>query len=465
MYKFSTCILLLIFTSCGSLINTDELEALPQKSIPATWFNNSIQQEYNDKISPLISIPTELQEILRQAQLDNLNVKMAAARLDINLSTLKISRSSILPKIDATLGARQEQQLSEEQKIQRESHSASFRASWELDLWHKLANNQSATEADWLSSKFELEAAKQSILGQILIRYLDIQEAQELIYWSQQNLTSQQRRVDITAQRLDSGLAKSQDYRLALNSLFSIKASLSQQTLSLQQAQQRFNLLLGRYPSTPIKNIEADINLPSIVELISPQQVLRQRPDLMASEYTLLSAHYRHKEAEKGYLPDIKLGASFRANREGFSQLFDWKYWLANLTADLVQPIFNNGSINAQMLQQKAKQDLALAQYQQTLLNAWQEIEQALFSEQELRKRFIALEQAYEQIASAEKRTITNYQNGLSSSFELLNLQTRRINAKINLIRGRFAILTNRINLILALGEPFPVSNQTTESS
>ncbi|MCF2949350.1 TolC family protein [Paraglaciecola aquimarina] len=447
------------------MINKAELDQTATGSIPDNWFNAQSQPKAADKSSALITIPTELQQILAQAQLDNLSIKMAVARLDIAQTVLQINYASLLPKIDATLATQRNQQLVTEQKSLKTSHSANFRASWELDIWRKLANNQAAAEAEYLSSKFELNAAKQSIFSQILTRYLDIQETQELIYWSKQNLTSQQRRVNITAQRLDSGLSNSQDYRLALNSLYSIQATLSQQKLSLHQAQQRFNLLLGRYPSTPIDPIQAEIKLPSVIKLISPQQVLRQRPDLVSSEYSLLSAHYRTVEAHKGYLPDIKLGASFRATREDFSQLFDWKYWLANLTADLVQPIFNSGAISAKMAQQKARQDLTLAQYQQTLLSAWQEIEQALFAEQELRIRFSALEQAYEQIAAAEQRTIINYQNGLASSFELLNLQTRRINAKVNLIRSRFAILSNRINLILALGEPFPATSLTSETS
>ncbi|MDU0354175.1 TolC family protein [Paraglaciecola aquimarina] len=379
-------------------------------------------------------------------------------------ATNQATHASQLPDVDATLGSRKQQVLKDQDKSLQNSYSASFRASWELDLWQKLASTRAASEADLQAAKFDLGAAKQSIIGQVLLRYLDIQQGQELVYWSKQNLASQQRRVDITAQRLDSGLTSSQDYRLALNSLHSIQAALSQQRLNLNLAKQRFNLLLGKYPSTPIENSKEEIGIPKLIEVISPKQVLQQRHDLVAAEYRLLSAHYRSKEADKGYLPDINIGANIRANREELSQLFDWKYWLATLTADLVQPIFNNGTIDADIKLKQARQDLALAQYQQTLLTAWQEIEQALYAERIQRQRFVALDKAFRQIHAAEKRTIENYQNGLASSFELLNLQTRRINAKVNLIRSRFAILSNRVNLILALGEPFPIARHSSET-
>ncbi|WP_158966898.1 TolC family protein [Paraglaciecola sp. L3A3] len=463
MDKFFVLTALLFFTACSSSVKRADLELPENQTIPATWFNaTSSATTPNSQVStPLLAIPTELQLLLQQAKIDNLSIKIALARLNLSQANNQASQVSLLPKLDATLGSRQEQVLNANEKVSQSRYSASFRASWELDLWQKLSNTRAATTAELYASEFDFTAAQQSVIGQILLRYLDIQEANELVYWSEQNLASQQHRVDITAQRLDSGLSSSQDYRLALNSLYSIQASLNQQRLSLNQAKQRFNLLLGRYPSAAINNTRDEINLPQIIELVSPQRVLKQRHDLVAAEYRLMSAHYRSKEAEKGYLPDINLGASFRANREDFSQLFDWKYWLASLTADLVQPIFNNGAIDAKIKQQKARQDLALAQYQQTLLTVWQEIEHALYAEQIQRQRFVALENAYEQIDQAEKRTIENYQNGLASSFELLNIQTRRISAKVNLIRSRFAILSNRVDLILALGEPFPISSET----
>lgn len=462
MYQLVVLITVLFMSACSSSVETANSELSRRQSIPADWFNAGQLAGGENKLSdePLISIPKALQHILKQAQLDNLTIKMALARLQISQATKQSAQATTLPKVDAILGSSREQFIwTDENRIQSQ-YSTNFRASWELDLWQKLANTRAATQAELSASEFDLAAAKQSVMGQVLLRYLDIQQGNELVYWSKQNLARQQRRVKMTAQRLDSGLSSTQDYRLALNSLHTIEADLNQQKLTLNLAKQRFNLLVGRYPSTPIASNDLEIGLPTLIKVISPKKVLTQRPDLLAAEFRLMSAYYQSKAADKGHFPDINLSANLQVNRADFSQLFDWQYWLANLTANLVQPLFSNGAIDARIKQQQARQDLALAQYQQNLLIAWQEIEQALYTEQLQRQRFVALKNAYTQIDNAEKRTLENYHNGLASSFELLNIQTRRIAAKVNLIRSRFAILSNRVNLILALGEPFPISSE-----
>ena len=105
----------------------------------------------------------------------------------------------------------------------------------------------------------------------------------------------------------------------------------------------------------------------------------------------------------------------------------------------------------------KVRQDLAMAQYKDVLLQSFQEVEMGIYSESALREKHRSLELAYEQIFAAEQQVNKHYEAGLANSFELLTLQERRIRTETDLMRSHYEILANRIRLILALGERFPI--------
>lgn len=455
--KLYLVLLSVVMASCSSAPDVNEVlhDGL---IIPENWHT----QDATEESSVLINLPHSLVENIKLAGLNNLDIKMAYQRLKISEAALSTSESKFWPQVNASLSGRRGQSQVVE-KNWTTSYSSGFRVSWELDIWDKLDNLEKAAISDLDAVKFDLEAASKLVTSQIILTYFDIQQASELIEIAKSNLESQTKRVEITEQRLDSGLVDSQDYRLAMNSLKNIESNLIQQQLNLHQSIQKFNLLLGQNSDSLTITPDLNIDIPEQIQVISPKQVLSKRPDLVAAEYRLTSAFYRKKEADKGYLPDIKLTGNLQVNnRVELSQLFDWQYWLSSLTADITQPIFNAGAIKAEQESRTARQELALVQYKKELLVAWQEIERSLYLEKMLRDKLKTTQDGYTHIKAAEARIIEKYQDGVATSFELLNLQSRRINAQSELTRTRYSILASRVRLILALGESFNI-NETTE--
>ncbi|WAJ71481.1 TolC family protein [Catenovulum adriaticum] len=440
-----------------------------QHKIPAperwTYLTQPHYQPENTSLADnnsLIVLPNELKELIQQALVANQELAIAIARFSVSAADLDMSNAKQLPTLNASLNSSRSQRLTGvNSNIQDKSINNSFtgalRFNWELDLWQRLADQVKASESDFYASEQDLLNVKQSIISQVVATYLALAENHKLIENTQANYNSQRQRVEITEYRLDKGLADSLDLRLAKNNLFSIQANLAQQELNYAKAEQKMNVLLGRYPGTKL-NLKLDsVELATFKLTISPTQVLTHRPDIRAAEARVASAFSRWKSADKNNLPKINLTANFRGSREEIAQLLDWQYWLASIAVDLTQPIFDGGAIDADIAQKSARQQWAWAQYQKSILNAWQEIEQNLAAEYALTKRHKALEQAYLQIAASESLLINQYEQGLIKSFDLLSIQTRRMNTEMNKIRAQYAVLNNRVGLMLALGQPFSV--------
>lgn len=474
-YPFTlACVFVTLLQGCASPV---ENEVLSQKLVQApnnwaylTQSDTQMSSMTLAEYSQLIQLPAELKKLINQALTANQNLAIAAARFSISAADLNINNAKQSPKLNFSFNSSRSERLTgvnsnNEQKNYQNSFTGALRLNWEVDLWQRIAEQISASETDWYASEQDLLNAKQSIISQVITTYLTLAENKKLIQNTQANYHSQLQRVEITEYRLDKGLADSLDLRLAKNNLFSIQANLAQQELNFARAEQKMNVLLGRYPGDTLTLSLKRIQLPSFELTISPDQVLKKRPDIRAAEARVASAFSRWKSAEKNTLPKINLSANFRGSREEIAQLFDWQYWLAGIAADVVQPIFDGGSIDADIAQKLARQQLAWAQYQNSILTAWQEIEENLAAEYALTKRHKALEQAYQQIAASESLLINQYEQGLIKSFDLLSIQTRRMNTEMNKIRAQYAVLNNRVDLMLALGQPFSMNESHNETA
>lgn len=452
----------LLLASCGMFNSTLPAKTPPlvDENIPNSWFNEKAHQT---EATTAFALPSPLRQLIAQELSNNPQLAADYARYQIAQYGLAVSSSERWPDANLALSKRrnQIQPNNTEDKEWRESWNGSVRVSWEPDLWGRLSDTINADTANFNAARMDFMAAQQSLVSRILFSYFDLLEAQKLIALTQSNLSSQQRRVAITGSRLDAGLLSSHDFRLAKNSLHNLESSLVQQKLNFHRAKQTFNLLLGRYPETPVDTLLQPVELPPVELQISPAQMMQQRPDLRAAEYRLTRAYFQRKQADKSRLPSLNFRLNATSSLEELNQFFDWQYWLVSLTSELSQNLFDGGRITAQQKQQAARQDLALAQYKSSLFSSWQEVERGLYSEAALRERHTAIEQAYEQIFAAETRLNRQYEAGLASSFELLNIQERRIRNETELTRAHYAILENRVRLMLALGEPFPVSLQS----
>ncbi|WP_017446912.1 TolC family protein [Gayadomonas joobiniege] len=444
---------------CSSRSESANLNAEQSKlELPKNWLTSEYQSE---KLELLGEFPSELSNLVHIAIKNNQDVLTAYKRIQIAESDLIIADSQLIPDANFSTGWSASQRLdTNQQKTTNTSMNTRLRIGWELDLWNRLGHLSDAAESDWQASVADFQQVQQSLIAALMRVYLDAGLNYKLKEVTQYNLDNQKKRVEITGRRVDLGLAKPLDLYLAQTTLHSIESNLAQYESRYNQNIQRINVMLGRYPSASLPLTFTTPQAPTLNITISPADILNQRPDLKAAELRLAAAVHRWQSSSKNHLPSFNLTADLSNGTNSLSRLLDWQNWLGRLATDIAMPVFNADRLNQLNQKNLTRQEIAWLNYQKKILQAMQEIEAAIVSDYELNKRYLHLSAANEQILASENLLVRQYEQGLASSFEVFNIQNRRINAELSEIRSHFAILNNRVDLTLALGAQFPLKEE-----
>ncbi len=329
--------------------------------------------------------------------------------------------------------------------------------SWEADLWGRLRAGIRAAREDLAASEADLSAARLSTAAQTANAWIDLNEALAQERVAVQTFDARQSALDLTERRFSRGLSTALDVRTARTTLASAEASIAGRRQASGNAVRRLEILLGRYPATEIEASAIMVELDPIEDAANPLLLLSRRPDIAAAEARVVAAGLRAEQARLAMLPSLRLSGSLFNNEGNLADAFDPVRLTASLFATLSAPIFDGGSL-------KADRDAAIAQargametYAATTLTAWREVEDALAADSFLAQQEIAQARALEEAQLAEELATRQYTNGLVSIFNLIDSQTRRLNAESNLISARSARASNRVNFHLALGGGLPV--------
>ena len=329
-------------------------------------------------------------------------------------------------------------------------------ASWTPDLWGRIGAGIEAAEAQLAASEADLAAARLSLAAQTAIAWTDLNEALAQERVAVQTYEARQRILELTERRVARGLTDALDVRTARSAVATAEAAIAARRLASGNAVRRLEILLGRYPAN---EIDAPASLPDLAPISSggtPAMLLARRPDVAASEARVVAAGLRAEQARLALLPSLSVSASVSANETDLSDLFDPTRIAANAIASLAQPVFNGGALRADRDAAIANAEAAIANYAASVLTAWREVEDALAADLLLAQQVDAQSRALSEAVEAEEIATRQYTSGLITIFNLIDAQTRRLNAESNLIAARSARISNRIAFHLALGGGIP---------
>ncbi|EWH09773.1 outer membrane transport protein [Catenovulum agarivorans DS-2] len=433
--------------------------------IPEQWQSLQSDVATPQHNTQLLQLPNELQGLIAQALAQNTDFSVAMQRLQMSAADLQIAQGQLLPDVSAASGWSYNERFNDNDKrIDSKSLSHKLRVAWELDVWGRLAEQENAASADWQAVQADYQDAQQSLVAQVIQAYLDLTLNTELSALFAANFANQQKRVSTMLNRVDLGLAKPVDLYLAKTSLHNIETQLSTQKSRVNAARSRLNILLGRYPTSPLKLNFEPVQIADFSLSINPANVLQSRPDIRAAEYRVASAFNQWKSSSKGYLPSFRLAADISSSESSLRDLFNWQSWLARLAADISMPIFDADRLENIHLKNASKEQIAWLNYQKRILTAMKEIESSVYAEYELNERKSAIFQSTNAIQAAEQLLLAQYEQGITNSSSVFNIQSRRINSQADLVRVNHAILSNRVTLTLALGEHFNFEVKANET-
>jgi NodT family efflux transporter outer membrane factor (OMF) lipoprotein len=426
----------------------DESLSLP---VPRAWTSESgvpvgqaWLQDFNDP---------QLEAMVREALGGNLLLKAGVARLDQAAAFARMNGADRWPSVN--LGGSVQRFTSPVNRDAVDSFSLNGMVSWEVDLWGRVRAQVQGAQADLLAAESDFEGLRHSIAGFVTQAWFAAIEARNQERLSRETVESFEANLITVEERFRRGLSPALDLRLARANVASARANHNQQKRIADAAVRSLEVLLGRYPSGTLQAAPALPALDSPIPAGIPAEMLRRRPDILSSYQRLVSADAGWIESKRALLPAINLTGQYGWTSSELDNLLKDGFDVWSLIGNVTAPIFQGGRLRANVDRTEAARAQAVASYQDTVLNAFREVESGLAGEVLLKEQLDAVAAAAAESAGAQKLAEERYERGLVDIVTVLEAQRRAFNARSAEIQVQAALLQNRLALYLALGGGF----------
>lgn len=455
LFTIKIFLILLIFLLSGCSTTKEKYERdLP--SLPSDWSSSYQSLKEIDGWAETFN-DEELLKLISEALENNKDLKIASNRLDIARASSRASIAPLLPTIATNVSRIQSSAIIDNQnnpeRIYAYQDSLGVQLNWEVDIWGKLSRQSRSTYKDLESAEADLEFAKLSIAGLTAQSWYLFSEAKLQRDLAERNLETRISTLKKVENRYIKGIAQSRDLRLARSEVESTRADLINKQQIFNETARTLEVIIGRYPDANI--VPGDLPLiPQNPDIGTPAERLPLRPDIRSLEAQIESAGLQLTSTRLAFLPSVSLNAQWSTLEDNWSDALEPDRLAGSIVASITQSIFQGGRRIANSKIKKAQLEAILETYAQALLAAAQEAENAIAAEETLTKREIAISKAFEESKAAEELTLDQYNKGLSTIFELLNAQSRRLNSESLLINAKRLRLTNRIKMYMAIATP-----------
>ncbi len=327
-------------------------------------------------------------------------------------------------------------------------------ASFEIDLWGRLARSTEAARAQLLSAEENRRTVVQTIIAEAVNLYLNIESIERQIQVNHKSIDAFARSLEIVEGRYRRGLTTILDVRQASRILAQAESQLPALTAALGIQNQSLAILQGQYPKNkPAKDQARDyFRLPPEIPPGLPSDLIQRRPDIIAAEGFLHSACAQIGVAKAARFPQIKLTGTFGYASDELNSLFEPESELWSIAAGGMQSVFDAGKLAANQRAAEARYEQALTTYAKTVLQAFGEVEGALLNRKEKVERRKRLLKYRDEAAATLDVAYDRYGRGLVDYLTILDSQQVRVNAELLLITVEYEILSNHVSLCRALG-------------
>jgi multidrug efflux system outer membrane protein len=370
-----------------------------------------------------------LDDLVKDTLTNNRTLAIAEARVEEARANRTIARANLLPEVNAVGQASRGNQglLTGDRTVNLAE--ADIQATWEIDLFGR--NQARAAEAAAIleSEEAGAQAVRVALLAEVARNYFDLRNFERQLVLTRQNLDTQQKTLELTQVQLRGGYASDFDVQRAAAQVSTTQALIPDLQAAYDAAVTRLNILLGFPPGSKDALLKTARELkpldPGIV-VAAPAAVLATRPDIRVAERRFAASMSAKEAATADLLPDISLTALFGV--QGASGLAGATPWGVGL--NLAQPILNFGSLESQVDAADARQRQAFLNYQQTVLEALGNMEDALSRYLQENARNASLSAAVGQNRKAEDLAMQQYGNGFTSLLDLLVAQRNLLEAE-----------------------------------
>ena len=417
------------------------IQAIPQK-----WWLN-----FNDAV---------LNQMQEQALAENHDLIKAAAAVDEAAALARIARNGLLPSL-STSNAAQRGNTSNDvygSTATASTYAVGASLSWELDVWGKLRRTNEAARANFLASRYARDAAQLSLTALVAQTYFQLRAYDALLLVSQSTLKTREQSLNLQRKRFEEGYLSKLEVAQAQAELNNAQLTAQQQRLAIEQTETALGVLLGQSPRLLLQSNArgASIEQLSQVEAVAPNDapsnLLLRRPDVAGAEQQLIAANANIGVARAAYFPSISLSGNVGSQSLALSNLFSGPAATWSFVGNIVAPIFNFGSTQAQVKAANARQQQALASYQKAIQVAFKDAYDSFNANASNKQQLSTVRQQRDAAQEALKLVRLRYDAGYSGYFEVLDAERNAYSTELSLINIQLSQLNAQVNLYKALG-------------
>ena len=391
-----------------------------------------------------------LNGLVARAETANQTIAAAEAAYRQARAATRETRASLFPTVDLNGSAARSKTPS---SSDNHSYQVGIGATWEPDFWGRIRRSIEAGSATAQASAADLASAHLSIQGELAANYLNLREADAEAALLDQTVTGYERALEITRNRYAAGIAPRTDVLQAETTLANARST----RIGLERRRTTFEnaiaVLVGEPASTFTLPATGDW-APTIpdVPVGLPSTLLERRPDIASAERAVAAANARIGVQQAAFFPTLSLTGSDGQNASRLGDLFASSANIWSLGLGLAETLFDAGARGAAVEQARAAYDASVATYRQTVLTAFQDVENQLTATDVLRRQYAELEAASRAADQTEVMILNQYRAGTVAYTDVVTAQAIALNARRALLQGAVARQTTAVALIQAIG-------------
>jgi NodT family efflux transporter outer membrane factor (OMF) lipoprotein len=392
----------------------------------------------------------------------NNSPSLAAAQATLNSAREQLRGQigqNLLPQVDLSFDPARERALGipilPQQTFIENVFMAQAQASYTFDFFGAALLADRALAGQVHQQAYQLAATRRALATNIVVATINVASMQDQVNATEKLVALGEQRAQQMADRYSLGSASRQEMLSAEQDAANAAATLPAlraQALAVRHAQA---ILLGRTPDNAPPAISLDaLQVPPVVPVSVPSQLLHQRPDILAAEAAVRAAADAAGAATAAMFPSLTLNASWGHGG------FDWSYFSSpagvvwGVSGSLTQPLFHGGALFARRRQYQATYVAAVGQYKQTVLSAFRTVADTLVSLDEDANTVVQARRSDEAARAADEDTTSRYQLGATSFYLTLTAGQQYQNAHVQYIRARAARLADTAALFDSMGDP-----------
>ena len=336
--------------------------------------------------------------------------------------------------------------------------------SWEPDLWGRIRNTISRAQFEAQLSAADLENQRLSEQANLALFFFELrgQDALEALY--QDTIEADKKALELAQARFETGVDDQISVVEAQNTLQNAESQAANVGVARAQYEHAIAVLIGTNPSSfsiPVRPLTAR---PPAIPIGMPSQLLERRPDIAASERAMAAANAQIGIADAAFYPDLVLGGSAGFESSTFKHLFDWPSRFWSIGPSISQTVFDAGLRRATVQQYTATYNANVANYRQTVLTAFQQVEDSLASVRILSQQILKQQQAEQSARQFVSLETERYRTGIDPYVNVVTAQTTLLTDQRTLTTLRTQAMTSSVQLIQALGGGWDRSQLPTPS-